>query len=216
MRHILQLLALVLCVSAAHAAEEGYASRPARGLAIYKQHEFASDNTAVLIEYKAFQAHDRVSYLITASGARLTIPMRSAGLLLLPYPGKGEATPQEALAVLEYARLRYPKYNAHILPLIASWKKEAARPASEIQSEVATREKNKETGLAFVAWLRSLVPSQPPPKIPESPLKSAELGATSRKKETPPRDGAADPTDFKSNLETIKEYFGTVKKMEEQ
>ncbi|MFZ4683586.1 MAG: hypothetical protein ACOYMS_13850, partial [Terrimicrobiaceae bacterium] len=129
------LLALAV-TSMLQGADPDYAKLPARGLAIYKPHDSASDKTAMLIEYRSFTARDRVSYLITAEGSRLTIPVRGSSLLLLPYPGKGEATPQEALAVIEYAESRFPAYRGNIRPLKAAWIKESARPVAEIQKEV--------------------------------------------------------------------------------
>jgi len=200
----------------AQAAETNYALRPARGLAIYQKNNSLSDSTAVLIEYLSFKAHDRVSYLITVKGNRLTIPVRGASLLLLPYPGKGEASPAEAMAVIEYAQDRYPQYRAHIRPLKAAWLKESTRPAEEIQKEIAVREKNKDIGAAFVGWLKSLTPSQPPPKLPPSPLKSPELRKPSEPKapvenSQPEENGSAQPNplDVKGNFEKLKDYYNT-------
>ena len=61
-----------------HAADPEYAKSPARGLAIYKPHDSASDKTAMLIEYRSFTARERVSYLITANGSRLAGPDKTA------------------------------------------------------------------------------------------------------------------------------------------
>ena len=222
-RLVLFLLALV-GAGLLQAADPGYATSSARGLAIYKPHDTASDDTAILIEYRSFTAHDRISYLITAGGTRLTVPLRGASLLLLPYPGKGEATPQEALAVIAYAESRYPAYRAHIRPLKAAWIKESARPTAEIQKEVAAREKNKETSATFLGWLKSLTPRRPPPEIPPSPLGTPKVAAsnTAKKTEAPEKPaepaaatGEANPLDLKANLRKIQEFYGASQSLEE-
>jgi hypothetical protein len=232
---VLILLVFLSGLAGLLAKDIDYASRPARGLAIYKKNDFASDNSAILLEYRAFTAHDRVSYLVTAGGTRLTIPVRGSSLLLIPYPGKGEATPQQALAVIEFTNARYPKYRAHLAPLKAAWRKEAERPASEIQKEVALREKNKQTGLAFVEWLKSLSSNLPPLKIPPSLLDGARPGQVAKSAETEGAKGAKgikgikeseeaevekstepDPQDFKANLKLIQEAYKALNALESE
>ena len=198
-----------------HAADPEYAKSPARGLAIYKPHDSASDKTAMLIEYRSFTARERVSYLITANGSRLTIPVRGSGLLLLPYPGKGEATPQEALAVIEYAEARFPAYRGNIRPLKAAWIKESARPAAGILKEVAAREKNKEASATFFDWLKSLTPKRPGPQIPPSPLAGPDKTSKAEEKSEASGTAEPDPLDLKGNLKKIQEFYRTSQILEE-
>lgn len=199
------------------AKEIDYASSLARGLAIYKKHDFASDNSALLFEYRTFAAHDRVSYLITSAGNRITIPIRGTSLLLIPYPGKGEATPQQAIAVIELARTRYPQYQTHLAKLQVAWEKEADRPASEIQKEITTREKNKETGFAFIEWLKGLSSNLPPLKIAPSLLDGEWTGQEVKSADPEKTEGdeaetntEPDPQDLKGNLKHIQDAYKAI------
>lgn len=204
---------LLLGTAVVQAGDVDYAQRPARGLAIYKEHAFASDSTAVLFEYSSFKAHDQVSYLVTSKGTKLTIPIRGTELLLLPYPGKGEATPQEALAALNYAEERYPTYRDYVKPLKVAWRKEAARPPTELERELEDREKNKESANSFVEWLKGLAPRPEPPKIPPSMLdapKKAPQTSSTDESEQP----ELNPLDLKGNLQKIREFYQAAPEVE--
>lgn len=198
-----------------------YALRPARGLVIYKEHDFASDKTAVLLEYLTFQVHDKVTYLVTPDGKRLTVPARGSNVFLLPYPGKGEATPREALVVLAYADEKFPQFHSHIHALQKAWSHEAKRPAAHIQEELAAREKNQGLGAAFIKWLKSLTPQLPPLKLPPSPLEPMPTEAAGRKPEPERKDpseegqsGETDSLGLEGNLKKIKEFYELQKTLE--
>lgn len=222
----IKLLIFLVAVSAISTvplpAANPYASRTARGFAIYKANAFQSDNSAVIVEYLTHQDYPALTVFHTASGQRITVPMTKSEVMFLPYPGKGEATPEDALAVINLARDRFPQFREHYLALTRAWRDEARRPRADIEADLARRAKNKSTGDGFGAWLRSLSPKQPPPKLPKSPLGNAESDAAQDKKSSGSEQTAkpADSTSssgtngLQQNLETIKQFYEMQKQLE--
>lgn len=222
----IKLLIFLVALSAISAvslsAANPYASRTARGIAIYKANAFQSDDSAVIVEYLTHQDYPALTVFHTASGQRVTVPMTKSEVMFLPYPGKGEATPEDALVVINMARTRFPQFRDHYLALTRAWRDEARRPRAEIEADLARRAKNKSTGDGFGAWLRSLSPKLPPPKLPKSPLGNAESDAAKDKESSggdqtaKPADSASSTgtTDLQRNLETIKQFYEMQKQLE--
>lgn len=217
------VLALGLSISTLCAQETDYASRNGRGLAIYQKNTFASADTAVLIEYSTFKVYPNVTYLRTPTGDRLTIDARRGGdLLMIPYPGKGEATPEEALAVLAVAQQRYPKFGLHFKALKKAWQKESKAPREIVEAEIVKREQNKMMGESFVEWVKGLFPKRAPQALPPSLLGPAPRTSNLPKQsepETTPAPEAAETTPAKKNnvhedLDLIKKYYETSKEIE--
>lgn len=186
----------------------------ARGLAIYKPSAFRPDSTAVLIEYRSQKNHEAVTYFVTLKGRRLTVPAGKSEVLFLPYPGKGEATPEQAFALLQIARQRFPQFQAHYFLYNRAWRQEAKRPAAVIAAEVARRQANESAATDFASWVKSLLPKRNPPELPRNPLgptalnpaptpvpvpdESTDGGETESTEETP---------DLEDSLKKIREFY---------
>ncbi len=219
-KHLIVFAVVSASSAASLAAGDPYASRTARGIAIYKANAFQSDNSAVIVEYLTHQDYNALTVFHTASGQRITVPMAKSEVMFLPYPGKGEATPEDALVVINVARARFPQFRDHYLALTRAWRNEARRPRTEIEADLARRSKNKAAGDGFGAWLRSLSPKLPPPKLPKSPLGDAESDAA-KGNDASGNDQAAESTgssagtsDLQRNLETIKQFYEIQKQLE--
>lgn len=173
----LSLLAF-LTLALGPARGQDYDKRAARGLAIYKSHSFDPDTSAVLVEYTGQQDYAAVTYFTTTNGSRIAVPNKTAEVIFLPYPGKGEATVDVALLLLETARHRFPQYKKHLEPLVAAWKREARRPRGEVEAEVSRRDENEAKAAKSIADLKS---RQPPP----NPLDPGPLLLDPKPKSTP-------------------------------
>ena len=190
-------------------AQDAYATNPARGLAIYKPNLLASDNTARITEYLSHTSHETVTYVLTPNGNRLTIPTRTADLLILPYPGRGELQPEAALVVLSVADSRFPQYRPILLPLKAAWVEEAKRPRKEIDEEILRRQQNQTIAQRMSNLWRSI--TQPKRKPAAAPDPVAPAAA--------PVQSAADvslkpkPEELQKNLKLIQDYYQTAEKL---
>lgn len=167
MRAILFLLAILLAATGLHAGE---IPGPARGLAIYKPNAFRPDSTAVLIEYRSQTNHPSVTFFVTLKGRRITVPNGKAEIIFLPYPGRGEATPDQAFALLELAKSRFPQFEAHYRLYDHAWREESKRPLEVIETEIVRRAANEKSAVDFATWVRSLFPGPGPLKLPPNPL----------------------------------------------
>jgi hypothetical protein len=167
MRAILFLLAILLAMAGSHAGE---IPGPARGLAIYKPSAFRPDSTAVLMEYLSQTNHSTVTFFVTLKGRRITVPNGRAEIIFLPYPGRGEATPEQAFALLELAKSRFPQFEAHYRIYDYAWREESKRPVEEIETEIVRRAANEKSAGDFATWVRSLFPGPGPLKLPPNPL----------------------------------------------
>jgi len=199
LRLLSTVLLATLVSSALHAENIDYKLRSARGLAIYKDHAFASDKTAELFEYTEHREFPRVTYVTTANHARITVPAKNAEVFLLPYPGKGEATPQQAIAVLNLAQERFPQYEAQIRPLRIAWIRESRRNPTEIAQEIDEREGNRTLGESFIRWLQGLFPPRPftpsPSPLDEPGSLSSSPRLEAHRAATPEAPAAATPSD---------------------
>jgi len=213
----------ILLTAGLQAGEMNYADNPARGLAIYKQFGSASDETAVLLEYMSYKVYDHVTYLVTPKGNRLTIPANSSELYLLPYPGKGEATPREAMAVIDVARKRFPRFDANLEPLKTAWKHEAARPANQVAAEIAARDRNNQASGDAIARIRnapSALPSvTPPPSLlqpaaPQSSLASPTPAPAEAAPVSSPEPAETPSTDLDDNLQKLKQFYDLGKSLQ--
>lgn len=207
MRLPYSLLCVVLALAGQLQATPDYSHRPAMGLAIYKAHDFAADKTAHLLEYRNFSQFPAVTIVTTAGGARLTIPARSAEVILIPYPGRGDATPDEALAVIEVATPRFPQFRRHLRPLQAAWIAEQRRPPASIAAEIADRENRRSIGESFISWVRQTWPQRPPPTLPPSPFEPMTTDRPA-KPAAPEEEPATEESslDLERNLELIQQY----------
>lgn len=183
-----------------------------RGLAIYKPAAFRPDSTAALLEYRSQKNHESVTYFVTAKGRRLTVPAGKAEVLFLPYPRKGEATPEQAFALLEIARQRFPQFQAHYILYARAWREEAKRPPAEIVAEVAQRRANEATAKGFADWVKSILPKQSPPDLPRNPLGPTVLNpeptpvhVTEEPGET--TEANSEPLDLEGSLKKIQEFY---------
>lgn len=186
----------------------------ARGLAIYKSSAFRPDSTAVLIEYRSQKNHDAVTYFVTVKGRRVTVPAGKAEVLFLPYPAKGEATPEQAFALLEIARERFPQFQAHYLLYDHAWRQEAKRPAPVIAAEVARRQANETAASSFAGWVKSIFPKLDPPALPPNPLGPSALNPAPTPvpaaEETTGQESTAspsEPTDLEGSLKKIQDFY---------
>ena len=188
-------------------ASDPYDKNPARGLAIYKPSLFAADSTAQITEYLSYKSQDTVTYLITANGNRLTIPTRTADLLILPYPGRGELEPEAALVMLSVAESRFPQYRPVVAPLRTAWLEESKRPGAEIAEEMRRRQKNQSIAQRVTALWNSVTKPARKPVLEPAPVASA----------TPVQSGDEDlkpkPAELEKNLKIIKEYYRTLDKV---
>lgn len=202
MRVPYSLLCVVFVLAGQLQAAPDYSLRPAMGLAIYKQHDFAADKTAHLLEYRNFSQFPAVTILTTARGARLTIPARSAEVIIIPYPGRGDATPDEALAVIEVSAPRFPQFRKHLRPLKAAWIAEQRRPPASIAADVADRENRRSISESFITWVRQTWPQLPPPTLPPNPFEPI----TTDRPVKPPAPEEEPSLDLERNLELIQQY----------
>lgn len=186
----------------------------ARGLAIYKPAAFRPDSTAALLEYRSQKNHEAVTYFVTAKGRRLTVPAGKAEVLFLPYPGEGEATPEQAFALLEIARQRFPQFHAHYILYARAWRQEAKRPAIVIAAEVAQRQANEATANGFAGWVKSLFPKQTSPELPRNPLGPTVLNpeptpvpATEEPEGREASESGGETLDLEGSLKKIQEFY---------
>jgi len=186
-------LLLLLSGHPLHSSENPYAKTPARGLAIYKPQTFQSDASANIVEYIGYQIHDTVTYVATADHRRITLPTTRSDVLLLPYPGRGEALPEDALTVISVAEHRFPQFRPLLIPLKSSWLREAQRPRGEIEKEISARQQNRSLAGKFAnLW-----------KIIAKPIRNKPLPSPTPASSSPsPR-----PTDLDKNLKIIGDYY---------
>lgn len=188
-------------------ADNYYALRDGRGLAIYQKHAYASPKTAIVIEYATYTVYPNVTQLLTSGGKRLTVDARRGGyLVLVPYPGKGEATPEEALAVLSVAEKQFPQFAAYYKPLRRAWVREKAIAREIVEGEIAKREEERRIGESFVEWVKTLMPKRQP-EIPPSLLDGKPKAAPSASDEADDQAGKDSARSLEENLQTIREYY---------
>ncbi|MFZ4774210.1 MAG: hypothetical protein ACOYM3_02535 [Terrimicrobiaceae bacterium] len=183
--------------------DDAYTRNPARGLAIYKPNSFQKDASAQITEYRSHQSLDSVTYVITIDGKRLTIPAKTADVVILPYPGRAEAQPEEALAVISLAEYRFPQFQSLLIPLKAAWMEESKRPRKEIEGEIQNRRQNQSIAGRVGAFWNSLIKPNPKPLATPSPRPTL-TPATS----TDP--GLKPSTDLNKNLKTISDYYKSI------
>ena len=188
-------------------ADNPYAGSPGRGLAIYKPNLIQADASARITEYLSHSSHGTVTYILTPNGNRLTIPTRTADLLILPYPGRGELQPEAALVMLSVADSRFPQYRPLLLPLKAAWVEEAKRPRKEIDEEILKRQQNQ----TIAQRMSNLWKSVTKPARKPAPAPAAAPAST-------PAQNAGDvslkpkPEDLQKNLKLIQEFYQTAEK----
>lgn len=216
----LALVVLSVLPGLLHASGEDYRSRTARGLAIYKDHAFASDKTAELFEYVEHREFHAVTYITTTRGNKITVPVKNAEVFFLPYPGKGEATPEQAIAIIDLTQERFPQYAPQIRPLRAAWLREGRRDPAQISKEMDERESNRTLGESFARWLKGLFPPRPftPSPSPLDPPKKAAPPQEETQPEPAPESQSgkkdAEKSDFDSNMDKIKEYYDASKTLQ--
>jgi hypothetical protein len=209
MRALLLLSALLLPPLGLQAGEE---PNPARGLAIYKPSAFRPDSSAALMEYVGLKNFPAATVFVTPKGRRLTVPDGKAEVLFLPYPGKGEATPDQAFALLEIARGRFPQFEIHYRAYEHVWREEAKRPPAQIQAEIARRASNEKSAGDFASWVKSLFPQREPPKLPQNPLGPTALNPAPTPTPQPapaPEESKPDPepSDPADTLRKLQEFY---------
>lgn len=210
MRALLLLSALLLANLGLQAGE---VPGPARGIAIYKPTAFRPDSTAVLIEYLSQTNHPQVTFFVTLKGRRVTVPNGKAEVIFLPYPGRGEATPEQAFALLELAKSRFPQFDAHYRLYEYAWREEAKRSVEQINIEIARRSANEKSAVDFAGWVRSLFTGPGPLKLPPNPLGPTALNPAptpvpepaSGEQEPSPGDETGQDTQPKTLAGTLKQ-----------
>lgn len=185
---------LLLSSHSLYSSETPYAKNPARGLVIYKPHAFQSDASANIAEYLGYQIHDTVTYVATVDHRRITLPATRSDVLLLPYPGRGEALPEDALPVISVAEHRFPQFHPLLIPLKSAWLQEARRPREELVEEVHSRQQNRSLVEKFSDLWR-IVTNPPRNKPQPSPTPAASASPSQR------------PTDLDKNLKIISDYY---------
>ncbi len=186
-------------------AKNPYAEYPARGLAIYKPSLIASDTSAKITEYLGYQSHETVTYLITPDGSRLTVPTRTADLVILPYPGRGELQPEAALLIISVAESRFPQYRPVISPLRAAWIQESKRPRDKIAEEIQQHQENQSIAQKMTAlWNSVTKPAHKPVPEPAAAATPVQIGDQSLK---------PNPAELEKNLKIIKDYYQTLEKV---
>ncbi len=188
-----------ICVAPLH-ADDAYTRNPARGLAIYKPNTFQKDNAAQITEYRTHQSLASVTYIVTMDGARLTIPAKTADVVILPYPGRGEAQPEEALATLSLAEYRFPQFQSLLIPLKAAWMQEAKRPRKQIDDEIQSRRENQSIAGRVGAFWNSLMKPNFKPTPSPSPKPSPVIAKVTESPLQP-------SPDLHKNLKTINEFY---------
>jgi hypothetical protein len=186
-------------------AKNPYAEYPARGLAIYKPSLIAADTSARITEYLGYQSYETVTYLITPDGSRLTVPTRTADLLILPYPGRGELQPEAALLIISVAESRFPQYRQLIAPLRAAWVQESKRPRAKIAEEIQQHQENQSIAQKMTAlWNSVTKPAHKPVPEPAAAATPVQIGDQTLK---------PNPAELEKNLKIIKDYYQTLEKV---
>jgi len=188
-------------------ADNPYAGSLGRGLAIYKPSLLQADASARITEYLSHTSHGTVTYILTPNGDRLTIPTRTADLLILPYPGRGELQPEAALVMLSVANSRFPQYRPVLLPLKAAWVEESKRPRKEIDEEILKRQQNQTLAQRMSnLWKSMTKPSRKPVPAPAASPASTPAPNTGDVSLKPK------PEDLQKNLKLIQEFYQTAEK----
>lgn len=203
MRIFLSLTVLTLVVLSAPAAEP---PRAARGMVIYKPSGFRPDTTAVLLEYLGQENHERVTYFLTMKGRRIAVIPGRSEVIFLPYPGRGEATPDQAFALLALARERFPQFGSHYILYQRAWRDEARRPPAEIAAEISRRTKNEQAARDFAGWVRSLFPKLAPPDLPPNPLTAGKAPPPSAPEAVGPQP-EREEQDLESTLRQLQDFY---------
>lgn len=210
------LLLLSVLLLATLGLQAGEIPGPARGIAIYKPAAFRPDSTAVLIEYLSQTNHAHVTFFVTLKGRRVTVPNGKAEIIFLPYPGRGEATPEQAFALLELAKSRFPQFDAHYRLYEYAWREEAKRSADQIHIEIARRAANEKTAVDFASWVRSLFTGPGPLKLPPNPLGPTVLNpAPTPAPETVPGEQEPSPGDDTGQTPQPKTIEGMLKQIQD-
>lgn len=200
----------VIAGHGALSAREAYVNNPARGLAIYKPNLLQSDASARITEYLSHTSHGTVTYILTPNGNRLTIPTRTADLLILPYPGRGELQPEAALVMLSVADSRFPQYRPILLPLKAAWGEEAKRPRKDIDEEILKRQRSQTIAQRMSNLWRSITkPTRKPAPAPEPAAPAAIPVQSAGDVSLKPK-----PEELQKNLKLIQDYYQTAEKLE--
>lgn len=194
----------ILMIPGVLSASDAYAKNPARGLAVYKPNLLQSDSTALITEYLSYASHETVTYLLPSNGSRLTIPTRTADLLILPYPGRGELQPEAALVRLSVAEGRFPQYRQLLVPLKNAWLVEAKRSREAIEEEIRQREHTQTIAQRISNLWGSLTKPSPKPAPAVQATPPAESAATELK---------PNPADLQKNLKRIQDYYETAGKL---
>ena len=203
MRAFFLFVLLAAALSPARAAEPPTA---ARGMVIFKPSAFRPDSTAVLLEYLGQENHEKVTYFLTMKGRRIAVIPGRSEVLFLPYPGRGEATPEQAFALLELARERFPQYGSHYILYHRAWREEARRPQAEVAAEISRRRTNEQSARDFAGWVRSLFPKLPPPELPPNPLAEAHTPPAPAR-EPDGREAEADSQGLDTTLRQLQDFY---------
>lgn len=175
------------------------------GLVIYKRHPFQQDRLAQAFEYRTATFYRNVSYVLLASGQRLTLPA-DADTLWIPYPGRAGYDRETALVAINEAQARYPQYRALLENVRRAWLRtpsvELARQQekSERRSLATSFTKTISSGLSRLKAVPSMLLS---PSLNPTPTPTPEPESVST------ADSSSASTNLQKNLEVIRKYYQT-------
>lgn len=211
------ILSVLLWASLSPSPAQPPLAPTARGLAIYKSSAFRPDSAAVLLEYLSQKNHPRVTYFLTPKGRRITVSAGKAEVLFLPYPGQGEATPEQAFALLAIARKRFPQFQTHYAQYDRAWRQEAKRPAAQIAAEISRRQANESSASDFAEGVREAQPRREPPDLPKNPLGPTRLNPAPTPAPEPPAETTEpEPQDLEGSLKKLEDFYRLSGQLQDQ
>jgi hypothetical protein len=202
---------LFLMLAAGAASAQALQNRDVEGVLFFKEHSFTdSSQGAWPIEYRSAASNDRIMVITTRDGEQLRF---LAGQVpdVIPYPGRGGLSREEALHLCDIALARYPQHAVLLTNIRNAWAKVSvsdyekyAQPSQARQGVVdgvissmvseAERVKNQAASIVQAPFV-SLLDKQPTPA--PSPQGTASASAD--------KDAAPDNPELESLKNQLRE-----------
>ncbi|MEO6847365.1 MAG: hypothetical protein ABI443_07545 [Chthoniobacterales bacterium] len=195
----------VLCLNL-HAQNLG--DERAKGLAFYKKQAFLPDANVTVYEYCYTRMDGRVLLVTTLDGTSMKVTENN-DILFVPYPGRGEASFDEASTAIQTALVRFPQYSPLLKKITKAWELEQRRPATALLNEQNEAAKHHAVLDRFSRYLFSRANSAPAPEAaptatPES-LLNASTPETKENAQTNKTKSITDDVDIQALMQQLSD-----------